>query len=568
MRKILKPFAALALILAAGACLFDTSAWATTMVPPYGYPIMVTGVSQFRANNYSGFPFVILGGYSSVGDAGSGRLFTPGGCSSDDGISCIKDAGNTYWSATSFGGRYPDGDITSLALGVSALNAQTSAANGYNLALGYHAGINATSSQQSVFLGGAAGANVTAGNKELAIGYSALGGSGTLTGNFNTALGWEALLNATGAAAENICIGAVACEYLTTGTFNTAVGDDVLGSRSAVTLTGADNTVMGWNTGGNLQGSASFNSFFGYQAGLNDTTGGQNVLVGYDSGEYVSTAAATTCIGTLACEGTSGTPLTGNYNTALGYQTLQSLQGGADGNTAEGYQAGNALTTGSFNVANGYGAQEYLTSGVGNVSSGTLSLEGSATNAVTGNDNIAEGYQAGQNISSGSHNIGFGYQALLGTPGAPLTGNYNIALGGHAGLSVQGAAFGNVLLGANTGYDLTTGSRNLILGYTVASTTLATGSDEILIGTSSNCDAASAGESDTFRLCASGGATPVIAASLANGSQAVAIGGATIEGLGTLDIAGAYYDAGSAGVSCSGSPTSSFASAGGIVTHC
>ena len=42
----------------------------------------------------------------------------------------------------------------------------------------------------------------------------------------------------------------------------------------------------------------------------------------------------------------------------------------------------------------------------------------------------------------------------------------------------------------------------------------------------------------------------------------------TDEGTGNLNITGTYYDAGTAGVTCSGTPTSSFAATGGIVTHC
>ena len=40
------------------------------------------------------------------------------------------------------------------------------------------------------------------------------------------------------------------------------------------------------------------------------------------------------------------------------------------------------------------------------------------------------------------------------------------------------------------------------------------------------------------------------------------------EGLGTLNIAGALYANGTIGATCSGTPTSSFATVGGIVTHC
>jgi hypothetical protein len=51
-------------------------------------------------------------------------------------------------------------------------------------------------------------------------------------------------------------------------------------------------------------------------------------------------------------------------------------------------------------------------------------------------------------------------------------------------------------------------------------------------------------------------------------STGMAIGTVITEGAGTLNVAGGYYDNGTAGVTCSGSPTASFAAAGGIVTHC
>jgi hypothetical protein len=45
-------------------------------------------------------------------------------------------------------------------------------------------------------------------------------------------------------------------------------------------------------------------------------------------------------------------------------------------------------------------------------------------------------------------------------------------------------------------------------------------------------------------------------------------GGAPISGSGNLSIAGGIYVNGVTGQTCSGTPTSSFASAGGVVTHC
>lgn len=54
-----------------------------------------------------------------------------------------------------------------------------------------------------------------------------------------------------------------------------------------------------------------------------------------------------------------------------------------------------------------------------------------------------------------------------------------------------------------------------------------------------------------------------------NGGVVVAASGAAAdEGAGTLNVQNGYWSGGTQGVSCSGSPTASFASVNGIVTHC
>jgi len=131
---------------------------------------------------------------------------------------------------------------TNTAVGVGALNANTSGAN--NTALG----------NQALY------ANTTAG-RNTAIGF--------LTGNANT----------TG---HITAIGAYVLNANTTGTGNTGVGgnDEALSGALQANTTGSYNVGIGTSALG-ANTTASNNTAVGYQAGSAITTGGNNIYVGY-----------------------------------------------------------------------------------------------------------------------------------------------------------------------------------------------------------------------------------------------------------------------------------------------
>jgi hypothetical protein len=60
-----------------------------------------------------------------------------------------------------------------------------------------------------------------------------------------------------------------------------AVGAGSLEGVSAAPLTGNANTAVGWGALNNIQGAASNNSAFGYNALDSITTGADNVAIGY-----------------------------------------------------------------------------------------------------------------------------------------------------------------------------------------------------------------------------------------------------------------------------------------------
>jgi Chaperone of endosialidase len=121
----------------------------------------------------------------------------------------------------------------------------------------------------------------------------------------------------------------------------------------------------------------------------------------------------------------------GNYNTATGSQALKNNT--ADNNTANGFQALFFNTTGANNAATGWRALFSNTAGDANTANGLQALN---SNTI-GNGNTAMGFQALFNNTTGSHNAAVGEDALSGN----TTGSFNIALGYGCGGDVTTGSF-------------------------------------------------------------------------------------------------------------------------------
>jgi hypothetical protein len=381
----------------------------------------------------------------------------------------VISAGDTNWvaGALEFNGvkvlAYPDAnvDTTGIAvgngalalqsattrhntgIGASALAAATTDSN--NTAIGYKAlTTQAAAASPNTAVGYQAGQFITTGIQNTALGTSAMQGfSGTpLTGNYNTAVGDSALLKLQGAATSNVAFGNATLDNNTTGGNNVAIGVHALNAN----ITSNNNTAVGhW--------------------ALSSATTGTNSAFGYFAGEYITTGAANTALGTNAMLGVSGTPLTGNYNTAVGDSALSVIQGAAANNTALGYKTLAAATTDTNSTAIGYQA--------------LYSQVGAAA------PNTAVGYDAGEYITTGTANTAIGTSAMVGISGTPLTGNYNTAVGDFALAALQGAAANDTALGKSAGVALTTGTANTLLGYT-AGNVITSGSRNIMVGEAGN----------------------------------------------------------------------------------
>ena len=171
-----------------------------------------------------------------------------------------------------------------------------------------------------------------------------------------------------------------------------------------------------------------------------------NTFVGGNAGNFTTTGnGLNTAIGFKALSANS----TGFRNTATGNGALQSDTIGAE-NTAFGYFALNRNTNGDSNTAVGDSALTFDTSGFNNTAIGFSAMLSNGT----GTDNTAMGDSALSFNTTGSFNTAIGESTL----GANTTGKFNTALGTGASVS-SGSLFNATAIGA----EATVGESNAIV---------------------------------------------------------------------------------------------------------
>jgi hypothetical protein len=163
-------------------------------------------------------------------------------------------------------------------------------------------------------------------------------------------------------------------------------------------------------------------------------------------------------------------------DTSLGFQALAALSQTGVHNTAVGYQAMNAMVSGSNNLAVGYSALSANTNGTGNVAIGRLAMSGGSS----GSNNVAIGSGCLNNASFNSvQNNAIGTNTLSSL----TTGNSNTVMGDSCATAMT-TGNNNVIYGRSSGQILTTGSSNTLLGY-AANASNAACSGAIAIGDAS-----------------------------------------------------------------------------------
>tara|TARA_B100000902_G_scaffold67346_2_gene73579 strand:- start:96 stop:2576 length:2481 start_codon:yes stop_codon:yes gene_type:complete len=296
---------------------------------------------------------------------------------------------------------------------------------------------------------------------------------GTHTGSQNILIGKHAGTDLT-SGSNNICLGKEAGGNLTSGTDNICIGRD---TGMAALTTNSDAVYIGRRAG---QHCSSQNIGIGFQAmqqqagsnnigiGYNSLKGGSsntgrngNVAIGYHAMPSTSSASYNCAIGWTAGQGVS----TGQFNVFMGYQTGISH---STGNRCIfiGDRTGYSNTTADYNIGIGSLAIYGSCTATHNIGIGYECLYEGPNGNGTDNDNggrynVCMGYRCGKWISTGTKNVYMGYMAGQGT--THTTGYKNIFIGSVAGEKIE-TGYRNICIGTNCGMRLKTGNQNTIIG--------------------------------------------------------------------------------------------------------
>lgn len=281
--------------------------------------------------------YSLLGGsYSVFIGAEAGRNTTTGTYNSfigyNSGYANTTGSGNVSLGYDSL--RYNTTASNNTAIGYRAAYSNTTSGSGL-VAIGYKALYSASTISDGTAVGYQAGYS-GGGNDSTAIGYNALYSS---TSSRNTAVGANALRFVTNSGADNVALGTSA------GYSTTAAGGTFIGAAAgAVVSTGPNNTIIGNQAG--------------YTGTNNLTTGGNNILIGYNAAASAATVSNEITLGNasitafripgLGINWTSSTlPLTANQSITISGDATGS------GTTAISLTLANTtVTAGSYTAAN------------------------------------------------------------------------------------------------------------------------------------------------------------------------------------------------------------------------
>ena len=256
-------------------------------------------------------------------------------------------------------------------------------------------------------------------------------------------------------------------------TFTTATGNLAATSFNSVYI----KTVADYNyslgdatTMEDLEGGAQYNTCFGYQDGINITTGDKNTFIGSVCGGGVVLGSWNVAIGYHALSG-----LTGDSNIAIGTNALGDGIGSAGGLIAIGTNAGRAVTEAVSSIFIGSNAGQKVTVGTRN-----LIIGGSAAIVlVDGNYNIMIGQDSGNASVSDSYNTFIGFRAAYKTNG----GSYNTFISASSGRENTTGGYNNYI-GYEAGNKNQTGGHNTLSGHQVGNgtATLSNYANNVFIG--------------------------------------------------------------------------------------
>jgi len=282
--------------------------------------------------------------------------------------------------------------------------------------------LNAETAENSNNLGGiAANQYVLTGDARLADDRNPTSGSGFYIQN---------RITEQSGASFNISGNGTSGGTLSGNAINSATQYNINGAR-VFGIAGVNNVFAGLGAGSVNTGIG--NSFFGRNAGLNNTSGSSNSFFGGNSGDSNTTGGDNSFFGRFA----GGANTTGEENSFFGSGAGDTNTNG-NLNSFFGKSAGGANTTGSSNTF--------------------IGRESGLTN-TTGYFNTFAGRNSGDSNTTGYQNTFFGANAGFGN----VSGNNNTYIGYNVGSSVAGNS-NNTFIGANAGNQTVSGSNNVLIG--------------------------------------------------------------------------------------------------------
>ena len=220
---------------------------------------------------------------------------------------------------------------------------------------------------------------------------------------------------------------------------------------------GASNTIFGYTSGANIASGGDKNTLYGKSTGYSISTGDNNTNLGWEAGYYNATGSNNTAVGSGSMMGASGQ--SHSENTAVGYYALKAITTGTT-NVAIGNLAGDSVTSGIQNTLVGYQAGDAITTQANNTMVGYRCGIGN-----TGTQNVAMGNHTFYANNSASYSVAIGGGALYA-----ITGNYNIGIGVSA-MEQHTTGARNMAIGHYTMDDTNAGANslgsadNIFMGY-------------------------------------------------------------------------------------------------------
>ena len=275
-----------------------------------------------------------------------------------------------------------NGAIYNTGVGYQSLKSITD--GGFNVALGSRSGEDLTTGDLNTFVGDYAGHTTTNAQRTVAIGHSCMASANVTADAIGTvAVGYEAL-NVLTSAIGGTAVGYRSGLNATTAEYSTALGYNTLGGNSSTALTGNRNTVIGASAGRDMEGASEKNTLVGDSSGIAITTGNYNTCIGQNTDPSAVTGVNQTVIGYAATGQADNSVTLGNASVTAVYMAQDS---GAIVHTAGIQFPATQVASGGANVLDDYeegtGSPTVSLTGSGSVTLGT-----SAGNAWTKVGNI------------------------------------------------------------------------------------------------------------------------------------------------------------------------------------